>query len=608
MANGNTERIIFVSLSTGQITVEQPEESLYRNYIGGYGIGSRILYDRQKPGVDPLGPDNTFGVLTGPMTGTNAPMGTRYTSVARSPVTGGWGDANAGGNFGPYLKMAGYDAVFFTGISDNPVYLYIDEEKVELKDAGILWGKNTYEVEDTLEKEYGKDTGIVTIGISGEKLSLISCTVSDRGAVAGRSGLGAVMGSKKLKALVTRGNSKVQVAREQEVIDLRRQYIDGMKEPGPDGNSFYDIWHRYGTSSMTARSAHSGDTPVKNWKGVGVIDLPEIDELRMDAAVRNMDRQAGCWHCPLGCESRLKAGEGEYKYPAGIRRPEYETEASFGAMVLNNNREAINMANHICNDYGIDTISAGTIVAFAMECYENGILTKQDASGLDLTWGNHQAMIALTEMIARREGIGDILADGVKTAAEKIGKGSEEYAVHIGGQELGMHDPKLMMFGNRPAAARYWLEPTPGRHMQSFGPSSFQGHVLNASGLCILGNRISSIENYFLKILNAVTGYDFSLEEMLQTGERILTMRHLFNLREGINPLNWKVHPRIIGDPPQEDGPLAGIRANIEAQAYWNLGALDWDVETTKPSKAKLLKLGMNKEAEELWPEQQASR
>ncbi len=602
MSDGNMGKFLFVNLSSREIKEERPDESLYRDYIGGYGIGARLLYNSQKPGVDALGPDNTFGILTGPLTGTNVPMGTRYTSVARSPVTGGWGDANAGGNFGPHLKMAGYDAVLFSGISDKPVYLLVNDGKAELKDAGSLWGKNTYETEDLLQEEHGKDTGVVTIGISGEKLSLFSCTVSDRGAVAGRSGLGAVMGSKKLKALVAKGNKKVQVTDEEKVNELRKGYIDSMRAPGPDGKSMYDVWHTYGTSNMTFRSAHSGDTPVKNWKGVGIIDLPDIEELHMEAAVRNMERFAGCWHCPLGCESRLKAGEGEYKYPAGIRRPEYETEAAFGAYVLNNNREAINMANHICNDYGIDTISAGTVVGFAMECFENDILTKEDCSGLDLTWGNHRAMIALTEMIARREGIGDVLADGVKIAAEKIGKGAEEYAVHIGGQELGMHDPKLAMRGGRPSAARYWLEPTPGRHMQSFGPSSFQGHVVNASGLCLLGNR-SNIENYFFKILNAVTGYGFSLEEMLMTGERILTMRHLFNLREGINPLQWDVHPRIIGDPPQAEGPLSGIRADIEAQAYWNLGAMDWDRKTTVPSKAKLLKLGMAKEAAELWPQ-----
>ncbi|MFC1900114.1 aldehyde ferredoxin oxidoreductase family protein [Chloroflexota bacterium] len=600
MMNGNMGKVLFVNLSNGEIKEELLDESLYRDYIGGYGIGARILYDRQKPGVDPLGPDNTFGILTGPLTGTNVPMGTRYTSVARSPVTGGWGDANAGGNFGPHLKMAGYDAVFFSGISSKPVCLLVDNGKAELVDAGNLWGKNTYEVEELLESKYGKDIGVVTIGISGEKLSLFSCTVSDRGAVAARSGLGAVMGSKKLKALVAKGDRKVPMAEEKKVNELRNAYIASMKVPGPDGKSMYDVWHKYGTSSMTARSAHSGDSPVKNWKGIGVIDLPDIEELRMEASVRNMERYAGCWHCPLGCESRLKAGEGEYKYPAGIRRPEYETEASFGALVLNNNREAINMANHICNDYGIDTISAGSVVAFAMECYENGIITKEDCGGLDLTWGNHRAIIALTEMIAKREGIGDILADGVKIAAEKIGKGAEEYAIHIGGQELGMHDPKLAMRGDRPSAARYWIEPTPGRHMQSVGPSSFQGHMINASGLCLLGNR-GNIPNYFLDILNAVTGFGYSLEEMLMTGERILTMRHLFNLREGINPLDWEVHPRIVGDPPQKEGPLAGIRADIEAQAHWNLGAMDWDRKTTKPSKAKLLKLGMVKEAEELW-------
>ena len=246
MAGGYLGKLLMVDLSTGEIREETPEESLYKDFVGGYGIGARLLYSRQKAGVNPLGPENIFGLLTG-------------------PLTGGWGDANAGGDFGPHLKFAGYDAVFFTGISEKPVYLFIDDGKAELKDAGELWGKDSYETEDVLKAELGKGTELVCIGPSGEKLSLISCIVGNRGATAARSGLGAVMGSKKLKAVVARGEHKVALANREMVMKLRKEHIDEMKKPGPDGVVYLDNFHKYGTSRMTVRSAHSGDSPVKTW-------------------------------------------------------------------------------------------------------------------------------------------------------------------------------------------------------------------------------------------------------------------------------------------------------------------------------------------------------
>ncbi len=596
-------KILWVNLSTGELKDEVPDESLYKDYIGGYGIGARLIYNRQKAGIDPLGPENIFGLITGPLTGTPVPMGCRYTTVAKSPLTGGWGDANAGGDFAPYLKFSGYDAVFFTGISPKPVYLFIDDGKAELRDAAHLWGKDTYETEDMIKGEFGKGVELVCIGPSAEKLSLISCIIGNRGAAAARSGLGAVMGSKRLKAVAARGNQKVPLANRDMVMKLRKEHIDELKKPGPTGVSTMENFHKYGTSRMTARSALSGDSPVKNWGGVGIIDFPDVESIDQEAAIANLESRSGCWQCPIGCEGRLKRGT-EYEYPAGTRRPEYETYSSFGSLCLNNNLEAINMANHICNSYGLDTISAGSAIAFAMECYENGIITKEDTDGIELTWGNHRAMIDMTIKLAKRQGFGNILADGVKVAAQKIGKGSEQYAVHIGGQELGMHDPKLAggMRSDRPTAARYQLEATPGRHMQGFGPSGFPTHIVNASGVCLIGGFGRAMER-ITNFINAVTGWDNSVEEMLKAGERMANLRHAFNLREGINPLEWSVHPRIIGDPPQEEGPLSGVRADIEAQAYWSLGALDWDRVTTKPSKKKLLELGLDDVAEDLWQE-----
>jgi aldehyde:ferredoxin oxidoreductase len=605
MARGYMGKFLFVNLSTGKIEEEIPDESILRDFIGGYGIGSRILYSRQQGGVDPLGPENTIGFVTGPLTGTQATFSGRYGVVTKSPLTGTWGDSNSGGNFGPHVKFAGYDAVFIKGISEKPVYLLLDDGKAEIRDAGHLWGKDNFSTEDALKEELGEDTESVSIGLSGEKLSLISCIITKRGAAAGRSGVGAVMGSKKIKAVAARGQQEVIVADAELVTKLRKEHIAAMRE-SKGTNETLEGFHKYGTSNVAASFAHNGDTPVKNWGGIGIYDLPDVSGLTGDAAIANIERRTGCWHCPVACEGRLKAGEGEYKYPAGTRRVEYETQATFGTMCLNNNTESINMVNHLCNYYGLDTISTGCTIAFAMECYENGIITKEDTDGIELTWGNHRAIVAMTEKMAKREGFGDILADGVRAAARRIGKGAEQYAIHIGGQELGMHDPKFPSGPEATSAARYQMDATPGRHTQmSFGPGSFTTHVANASGFCLFADLVggNTIE-YITEFMSAVTGWERSVDELLKCGERIANMRHVFNLREGINPLKYEVHPRIIGRPPQSDGPLVGVTADIEAQVYHSLGQLDWSRETTRPSRKKLLELGMDDVADDLWPQQ----
>jgi aldehyde:ferredoxin oxidoreductase len=605
MPDGYMGKILFVDLSNRKITEEVLEEKMCRNFIGGYGIGSRILYSRQKAGVDPLGPENMLGFITGPLTGTQVPTGARFTVVAKSPLTGGWGDANCGGQFGPYLKFAGYDAVFFIGISPRPVYLLIDNGKAEIKDATALWGKDTYETEDTLLSEYGKQSRAACIGPSGEKLSLVSCIMTDHGSMAGRSGLGAVMGSKKLKAVVARGTNTISVADKTALAVARNEISKFYKNLFvTDGLSVNDRLHKWGTVAGTYASAHSGDSPVKNWGGIGIVDLPDRAGLHSDVFDARVERLSGCWHCPIACKAYIKEGEGEYKYAAGSRRPEYETAAAFGSLCVNSHTESIMMVNDICNRAGIDTISAGTIVAFATELYENGILTQTDTDGIDLKWGNHRAMVALTEKMVNREGLGDFLADGVKLAAEKIGNGAEKFAVHIGGQELGMHDPKLSP-GGQPVAAPFLMDATPGRHNARFGPSSFRMHLTNSGGVCTLSSfgLIQTPDNdvRMVNFFNAVTGFNYSLEELLRAGERIANLRHAFNLREGIVELKWPVHPRITGKPPQTTGPLAGVTADMEAQVFWNMGALDWDRLTTKPSKEKLLSLGLDDVAKDLW-------
>ena len=311
MSGGYMNKILFVDLSSREIKEKALADDICRDYIGGYGLGARILYSRQKAGIDPLGPENMLGFVTGPLTGTPAPTGARYAVVAKSPLTGGWGDANSGGEFGPYLKFAGFDAVFFKGISPKPVYLFVDQGQAIIKDAGYLWGKDTYETENILLSEYGKQSRVACIGPSGEMKSLIASIMTDHGSAAARSGLGAVMGAKKLKAVVARGSLEVPLADKATVLSLRTEQIKAWRANGTTTAPWEEM-HKYGTSITTYNSAHNGDSPVKNWGGIGVIDLPDISGLHHDAFYARVEKAHGCWHCPISCKGIIKAGEGEY--------------------------------------------------------------------------------------------------------------------------------------------------------------------------------------------------------------------------------------------------------------------------------------------------------
>ncbi len=594
--NGYMGKILNVDLSKGELTDEALDDKLCEDFIGGYGIGARLIYSRQKAGVDPLGPENTLGFMTGPLTGTGIPFSSRYAVVVgRSPLTKGWGDANSGGDFGPYLKFAGYDGVFITGASDRPVYLLVKDGQAELKDAAHLWGKDAVETENVLKAEHGKNTKVASIGPSGEKLSLISCIINDRGRAAGRSGVGAVMGSKKLKAVAVTGTAKIPIADAAAAAAITKEIIQGF-------SPMVESWRSMGTAQMTADSALSGDSPVKNWGGVGVKDFADVEPLSGENCIANLDKRYGCYRCPVACSGYMKAGTGEYEYPAGVKRPEYETLSTFGSMCLNNNLESIIVVNDICNRYGLDTISAGCVIAFAIECYENGIITKEDTDGIELTWGNHRAIVAMTEKMAKREGLGDILADGVKVAAEKLGKGADQYAVHIGGQELGMHDPKWIApyLQGKPSSdgARYKMDATPGRHTQQWGPGGFRHQMINATGLCMFSFLAGFTFDILSGPLKAVTGQDRPLDQWLKAGERISCLRQAINIREGQNPINWKVHPRIVD--AQSEGPLAGLSVDMEEQVNRNLDAMGWDRQA-RPSKERLLELGLDDVAKDLW-------
>ena len=611
MAGGYMGKLLFVDLSRSTIKEEALDETVARKYLGGYGLGAKVLFDRMKPGADPLGPDNIFGFVTGPLTGTPALVGSRYQVVAKSPLTGGWGDANSGGYFGPGLKAAGFDAVFFSGVAPQPVYLLINQGQAELKDASGLWGKDSNETDDILKAEYGKNAQVACIGPAGEKLALIACVMNDRGRAAGRSGLGAVMGSKHLKAVVAVGSQKVPLADEAKANELRRETIKNTPK-----DKFANL-SNYGTCATTNEVIITGDGPVKNWGGSSV-DFPNVDAVSDDDVIKYQKRKFACWHCITGCGGIGDVPDGPFGVKDG-HKPEYETLAALGFLCLNDNVESIWKANEICNRAGLDTISAGCVIAFAIECYENGILTKEDTDGIELTWGNAAAIVAMAEKVGKREGLGDILADGVRVAAQKIGKGSEAYAVHAGGQEPGMHDPKC----TPGLALGFRVDASPGRHTQYmpylvsdpaerlaplgvtpaakpdyigkgelFAALAKMTHVVNATGLCLM-HMGGFPYPYIAEIMTAVTGWDMSVADLLDAGERIADIRHAFNLREGLNPLRTYLHPRIVGQPPVKEGPNRGITIDADRLAADFAAVMSWDPETGMPSPKRLAALGM---------------
>jgi len=616
MPNGYMGKVLWADLGSGKIWEERPPDAMYRAFIGGYGLAARLIYERQRPKVDPLGPENVLAFAPGLLTGSGAPSACRFAVAGKSPLTGTWGDASCGGFLGPEIKAAGYDAIFITGSAARPTTLVLQDGKASLRDASALWGLDVDAAEAALKSELGDEkVQIASIGPSGEKLSLIAAVMHDRGRAAGRSGLGAVMGAKRLKAVAVRGSQPVSIADRAKLAELRNAFLKFVKESGPP---IAGILSKYGTAGNTANNLALGASGARNWALAGREGFPEVDRITGDNVIQYQLRRYACDRCTIGCGGIFEMEAGPYKVHEG-HKPEYESLAGFGTMCLNSNVESIVKACEICNQYGVDTISASTVVAFAMECFEHGIITKAEADGLDLTWGNHEAIVALTEKICKREGIGDVLADGVKLAAERIGKGAERFAIHIHGQEPGYHDAKLCP--SRGTA--YVADPTPGRHTAGgaataeFGratapqpgidlpkieryqytgkgpvQAAWSNHkqIVETSGLCLMpanwGYRLD-------EAIAAVTGWDFTVAELLLTGERIQTLRHAFNVREGLRPADFKLPDRLIGKPPLKEGPTAGVTIDIDTLVKEYYEAMAWDTETGAPARERLRTLGL---------------
>ena len=619
MGEGYAGKIGFVDLTSGEIQTEILDKNLARDFIGGQGLGVRILFERQKKGVDPLGAESFLGFTTGPLTGTKVPTGGRYMAVCKSPLTGGWGDANAGGYFGSELKAAGWDAVFVTGLASSPQYLMIADDRIELRDASHLWGRDVIETESILRTEArDKKIRVASIGPASEKVSLISGIVNDGGRVAARSGVGAVMGAKKLKAVAVRGTAKVGIADQAALDGLRNKFIKEMR--AMDG--FPQILMKYGTCGLTESLVASGATPIKNWQLTGEQALANIANLTdAEKILTYQTRKYGCANCPIACGGIINVADG--KYPVGeTKKPEYETIGAFGTMCMCDDFETIIKLNDMCNRSGLDTISTGTTLAFAMECFENDVITASDMDGISLTWGNGEAMIAMVTRMIDREGFGDVLADGVKKAAEKIGGDAAQFAMHVGGQEPGLHN--ALFLPSR--GTGFVCDPTPGRHTAApmaridggpgaFGPydelkiESYDRYTYTgkgpvsatasaylqtgaSAGLCIM--PLMFFGNFpFVEFFNAVTGWDLDISEVLTTGARIQTLRQSFNVREGLQPADAKLPERMAGRPPQTRGPVAGVTLDIDNLALEYRQAMGWDPQSGQPQHSNLEKLGL---------------
>jgi aldehyde:ferredoxin oxidoreductase len=647
---GYAGKILSVDLSRRSWQEEAIPDEVYERHLSGIGLATYLLSRRIPTGASPLGPENVLGFFAGLLTGSGTLFSGRWLVAGKSPLTGGWGDANCGGDFGPAIKQCGYDGVLIQGVAEKPVTLFIDGVHVALRDASHLWGKDTAETEAALIAEVGMPghAHIASIGPAGEKRSLISGICNDRGRMAARSGLGAVMGSKNLKALVLVGTLPVDCAAPLEIQRLSqacRAYLPrgdmhvpprifplakrvmtfGGRGSRLDGVVSLPPLHTWGTSSGNLVCVDNGDAPVKNWGGSRV-DY-HAAAISCDRLLARTRRKYHCSSCPLECGGicHVEGLAGE------THRPEYETCIGFGPLVGNQDLTSIFTLNETLNRAGIDTISAAGTVAFAIECFENGLLTTRETDGLELTWGNTSAILQLVgEMVARR-GIGDVLADGTRAAAARIGRGAEDYALHAGGQELPMHDPKQdPLYG-----LHYTVEPTPGRHTigsrlidemlrlwkkvtwvpempsayamsscftatpeigQASAGASMAKMVIDGAGVCNFGLQMGVDRFPLFEYLNAATGWEMSPDEYMQIGARVQTMRQLFNLREGLDPQQVRLPGRAYGDPPLKSGALKGIRFDDGAlrREYWK--AMGWDEHSGVPMDSTLARLGLTRE------------
>ncbi|MDO5138423.1 MAG: aldehyde ferredoxin oxidoreductase C-terminal domain-containing protein, partial [Oscillospiraceae bacterium] len=590
---GYQGKLLFVDLSEKSLDIRDLPEEIASNFIGGPGLGAYYLYKLMPANTDPFAPESVIVVTGGACVGTGAFFANRTFVINKSPVTGGFNDSNAGGLFSTELKKAGFDAIIIKGASETPVYLHIKDGVPELCDASEIWGKTIPDVEDWFVEKYGvKRPKVLSIGPAGENLSYVSGTVTDRERVAARGGNGAVFGSKKLKSIFVEGTKKVEVFDPELVKELNAKCREGIPK-NPLAQAFSDMGSNNGLDLFMT----IGKNPVKNWGG-SIEDLP-LEEM-LDLIIANTDskwkkRIYACMSCPLHCGAVYDvSADSQY----GIKetpRPEYETYASYGTIMMVKDAQLVFYMNQRSNDYGIDTISVGNTISWAMECYENGVLTKDDLDGVELTWGNEEAVKEIFDKMCKNEGCGKILNLGSYHAAKAYGKG-EEYLQVAGNIEIGQHDPREEIGTGRVFA----YDPTPGRHMRGGLGGAYTGQDFRGTGYADVYAMTSNENCYNAGLCNfaqfpttggmegmqkwiyAATGLLGDERSYYFAGLRSFLIRQAFNLREGQRRKDWYLTPRLRGEEPIE-GPLKGRKCDVDKLGDNFFEALGCDIDTGVP-------------------------
>jgi len=629
---GYMGKILRVNLTDKKVSEEPLDRHTARKFLGARGLGAKILFDELKLGTDPLGPENKLVIATGILTGIPIPGSARFVVMAKSPLTGIWGESPAGGFFGNELKAVGYDAVILEGKASRPVYLWVNESETEFRDAGHLWGKLTRDVQREIFKEVKDETAIVgCIGPAGENMVKFASILFDFNHVAGRTGMGAVMGSKNLKAIAVRGTQRPKYADEEKLIDLSLKELANKGETTRRGCYWPDALDKYGSNVDYRYWQLTGRLPTQNFRKCTFPGYQNVIAETVSSTI--LIRTNTCPHCPIQC-NRIVQVSHPYEVDPDYGGPEYETTAALSSFCMNDSLAALAKANELCNKYAMDTISTGVTIAFAMECYEKGLITSKDTEGIDLTWGNPEAMIQIVEKIAHRQGIGDLLAEGVRRASKKIGHGAEEFAMHVKGMEIPMHEGR----GKKGHGFSYTISNRGACHLQMESDDLFEetpypevgiDETVKADRLYAGPEKVKLVKvvndlfilydclpicrwtvypdggkrvETFAKIINAATGWNVTIGELMTVGERVCNLERAFNVREGINRKD-DVLPKRLLEEPLPDGPYKGETIGKKALDkmldHWYT-LRKWDKDSGIPTREKLEELGLKYVADEL--------
>jgi len=603
---GYAGKMLTVDLTSSRYSIEDTPFALVANFLGGKGFGAKILYDGLKPGLDPLSEENMIVVATGPLTGTLMPASGHMTLCTKSPLTGIWLDSHCAGFFGPELKMAGFDALIIKGKAKKPTILVIKDNKISFEDGKDLWGKYTFDSQELLRQKYGKDCQFMCIGPAGERKARFANIVSG-GRGFGRGGSGAVMGSKNLKAIVLQGTNGIQISDTDGFMRMcREMYSEIYLSPDTGGGR-----PKYGTNSIYSFMVEAGAHPIKNFQTAVFEEVKECNEDVLDR--KYYKRHIGCFSCPINCSKASRVDDGKYKgkFTEG---PEYENMWSLGAQCGNSNIGAIIYGEHLCDQYGLDSISAGNVIGFTMECFEKGILSEKEI-GFPANFGNDEAIIKFIEMMGKVEGIGELMSRGVRHMSEELGRGTEKFAMHVKGLELPAYDPR----GTFGMGLAYATSDRGACHLRSWTigaeildtqermdpfATEFKAElvknqqdyfaVIQSAVVCLFLNFGLS-QRHITRSIQALTGIEEwkTTEDILKIGERIYNLTRLFSLREGISRKDDTLPERLLKEPVKE-GPTKGIVVDLDPMLDEYYLVRHWD-EEGRPTKGKLAELGLDK-------------